>query len=85
MMATLKKVNVTTEMIEMFTPGDITNNPVTIALKEQLFPDANEIIVTGEGIWVDGAMIAPQLETTRFINDWNKGKKVQPMILGFYV
>lgn len=84
-MVTLKQLNVTMEMIESFAPGDPTNNPVAVALKEQLFPDASEILVTGESIFVDGAMISPKLETTRFINDFNKGKKVQPMILGVYV
>lgn len=85
MTATLKKVNVTIEMIEMFAPGCPYNNPIAIAIKEQLFPEAGEILVTGEGIYVDGKLISPQRETTRFILDWNKGKKVVPMILGFYV
>jgi hypothetical protein len=85
MTATLKQVNVTQEMIETYCGECPYNNPIAAAIKEQLYPDASEIIVTGEGVYVDKVLISPKLATTQFINDWFRGRKVQPMILGFWV
>lgn len=82
---TPKSITVTHEAIETLVRGCPWNNPITVALKEQGFPDANEIVVHGnDEIYVDGMAVFPTIAMIRFIKDWNSGKKVVPMCLGYH-
>lgn len=83
MMGSLKEIRVTTEMISECVPGDPWNNPIAMAIKEDAAPNANEIIVTADEIYIDMQLVTPTLQTTRWINDFNAGRKVAPSILGY--
>jgi hypothetical protein len=80
----LKRITITQEAIDEFAPGDPTNNPVVIALKEQCFPDATEIVVHGDEIFVDGMLIKPTVSTVRWMNAFHAGRRVVPCLLGYY-
>lgn len=82
-MGSLKEIRVTVEMISEYAPGDPWNNPIAAAIKEDAAPDAREILVTADEIYIDGQLVTPTLQTTRWINDWNAGRKVAPSILGY--
>lgn len=78
----MKKIfKVTDEYIETYARGDPFNNPIVCAIKEQVFPDAQEIIVHDDEVYIDGELWELCIEAVRFMIDWDKGKRVQPMIL----
>lgn len=84
-MRTIPSVVISQDSINTLARGCPYNNPIAVALKEQGFPDANEIIVHGDDeIYIDGKPITPTLPMIRFIKDWNSGKKVVPMVLGYH-
>lgn len=80
-----KEILITTEYIDLYVPGDSTNNPISHAMKKDAFRNANEIIVHADEIWIDGQLIIPTLQMTRWVNDWNNFRKVSPSILGYRV
>jgi hypothetical protein len=80
----MKRIQVTEEQIKTFARGCQWNNPIAIAMKEQAFPSAREILVTPDEIYVDGCMVTPSLDMIRWMNRWEAGKSVEPMILGYY-
>lgn len=79
-----KRIEITQQMIDSFAPGCSVNNPLTMALKEQVYLDATEIIIHGDEIYVDGRMLVPLPQTVQWMNDWHKGRKVKPSTLGYY-
>lgn len=79
-----KIITIEQETINTLARGCPWNNPVAVALKEQAFPEARQILVhTEEDIYVDGMPILPSLSMIRFIKDWNAGRKVVPTVLGY--
>jgi hypothetical protein len=79
----VKQISVTQEMIDSMVPGCCVNNSVTVALKEQSYPHAKEIVVNGDEIYIDKVLIHPVHSTVKFIKDWHAGRRVKPCILGF--
>jgi hypothetical protein len=83
-MGSLKRVSITSDMIAEFIRGDEINNPIVAALKEQCFPDATEILLHGDELYIDRVLYQPTIQMIRWMNAWNTGRKVEPCILGYY-
>lgn len=82
-MGSVKRIEITSVMLSTMIPGCSVNNPVTTALKEQVYLAAREIVVAADEIYVDGVMLIPMTDTIKFIADWHAGRKLKPCILGF--
>jgi hypothetical protein len=77
-----KMFKVTEEYIHGFARcEDPINNPVALAIKQQVFPHAADIVVQGEDVLVDGEMWTLCIAGIRFLNKWNLGRRVDEQYL----
>ena len=60
---------------------DPINNPVALAIMQQVFPHAVEVMVQGEDVIVDGEMWTLCIAGVRFLNKWISGKRVDEQYL----
>lgn len=79
------RIEIDQTLVDTFVPGCPWNSPVTVALKEQIFHEATEIVDCGDEVYVDGQLLVPTTESLRWMNRWRRAgvHKVCPTVLEF--